>query len=84
MTRFDRPELVTMVGRSEAIDVAVNATVVALSRAKSRLIFETEVRPRNMKARLMLQTAKLGKAQLDRRYHRRIREFVDQMSGEGA
>ncbi|MFC0200260.1 hypothetical protein [Paracoccus rhizosphaerae] len=84
VTRFDRPELVTMVGRSEAIDVAVNATVVALSRAKSRLIFETEVRPRNMKARLMLQTAKLGKAQLDRRYHRRIREFVDQMSGEGA
>ncbi|WP_265500453.1 hypothetical protein [Paracoccus beibuensis] len=84
VTRFDRPELLTMVGRSEAVDVAVNATVVALSRARSRLIFETEVRPRNMKARLMLQTAKLGKAQLDRRYQNRIREFVDQMSGQVA
>ena len=40
------------------------------------LIFETEVRPRNMKARLMLQTAKLGKAQLDRRFQRRIEDFV--------
>lgn len=83
VTRFDHPEQLSMVGRSEALDLAVNATVVALSRVRSRLIFETEVRPRNMKARLMLQTAKLGKAQLDRRYHRRIRDFVEQMSGHG-
>ena len=27
----------------------------------------------------MLQTAKLGKAQLDRRYQRRIEDFVHQM-----
>ncbi len=79
VTRFDRPEQMMMAGHSDALDVTVVATVVALSRVKSRLIFETEVRPRNMKARLMLQTAKLGKAQLDRRYQRRIEDFVHQM-----
>lgn len=84
VTRFDRPEQMTMTGRSDALDLAISATVVALSRARSRLIFETEVKPRNMKARLMLQTAKLGKSQLDRRYQRRIEEFLQQMSASAA
>ncbi|MDN5567285.1 MAG: hypothetical protein L0G27_00795 [Paracoccus sp. (in: a-proteobacteria)] len=79
VTRFDRPEQMTMSGRSNALDLMMNATVVALSRIKSRLIFEAEVKPRNMKARLMLQTAKLGKGQLDRRFERRVEEFVNQM-----
>lgn len=83
VTRFDRPEQIEMAGRSDALDISVLATVVALSRTKSRLIFETEVKPRNMKARLMIQTAKLGKAQLDRRYARRIEEFVGIMSRAG-
>lgn len=80
VTRFDRPEQMAMTGRSDALDLDISATVVALSGARSRLIFETEVKPRNMKARLMLQTAKLGKSQLDRRYQRRIEEFVQHMS----
>jgi len=79
VTRFDRPETVTMSGRSEALDIGLTVTVIALSRARSRAIVETEVKPRNMKARLMLQTAKLGKGQLDRRYQRRIEEFVQLM-----
>lgn len=83
VTRFDRPEQMSMTGRSDALDLGLVATIVALSRAKSRLIFETEIKPRNMKARLMLQTAKLGKSQLDRRYERRIQEFVDQMRSFG-
>lgn len=80
VVRFDRPEHVAMTGRSDALELFVNATVVALSRAKARLIFETEIRPRSMKARLMLQTAKLGKSQLDRRYSRRVVDFIEQMS----
>ena len=84
VTRFDRPEQVTMAGRSNALDLSVNATVVALSRVKSRLIFETEIKPRNMKARLMLQTAKLGKGQMDRKFQRRVEEFVTQMRGDHA
>ncbi len=77
--RFDRPEAIGMQGRSEALDMTINATVVALNRSKSRLIFELEIRPRNMKARLMLQTAKLGKSELDKRFERRIREYVELM-----
>lgn len=79
VTWFDRPDQMMLAGHSETLDLTVVATVVALTRTKSRLISETEIRPRNMKARLMLQTAKLGKAQLDRRYQRLIGDYVQQM-----
>ncbi|WP_295043228.1 hypothetical protein [uncultured Paracoccus sp.] len=76
VTRFDRPSHITLDGRSDQFDLAINMTVVALSRVKSRLLFETEIRPRTMRARLLLQTAKLGKSQLDRKYAQRIADFL--------
>lgn len=79
VTRHDRPEKLSMAGGSDSLDIAIDATVIALSRSRSRLIFETDIRPRNMKARLMLQTAKLGKPQLDRKFERRIAEFLDDL-----
>ena len=54
-------------------------TVVALSRTRSRLLFDTNVRPRNMRARLMLQTAKLGRGQLERKFAERIQLFVSEL-----
>lgn len=80
VTRYDRPERMSLGGQSDAFDVTMDATVVALGRTRSRLIFETDIRPRNMRARLMLQTAKLGKAQLDTRYARRINDFLNDLS----
>jgi hypothetical protein len=76
VTRFDRPSHVTLDGHSDQFDLSINMTVVALSRVKSRLLFETEIRPRSMRARLLLQTAKLGKSQLDRKYDQRIADFM--------
>jgi len=79
VTEFERPEQIKISGHSEALNLMVVATVITLSRVKSRVIFETKVSPRNMRARLILQTAKLGKRQLDHRYQRRIEAFLQQM-----
>lgn len=76
VTRFDRPAHLTLDGQSDQFDLGINLTVVALNKTRSRLLFETEVRPRTMRARVLLQTARLGKAQLDRQYARRIADFV--------
>ncbi|RNF33496.1 SRPBCC family protein [Paracoccus methylarcula] len=83
VVRFDRPEHVTMTGLSEALELTIDSSVVALSQTRSRLVFEADIRPRNMRARLMLQTAKLGKARLDRRFETRIRELVGELGGLG-
>lgn len=84
VVEFDRPERIVMRGGSEALDLEITMTVIALTRARSRLVFELEARPRTIRARLMLQTAKLGKAQLDRRFADRIGGFVaDLTAGRG-
>lgn len=80
VTRHDRPDRMSMSGQSEALDVEIDATVVALGRSRSRLLFETDLRPRNMRARLMIQTAKLAKPQLDQRYAKRIAEYLKDLS----
>ncbi|MDO5529243.1 MAG: SRPBCC family protein [Paracoccus sp. (in: a-proteobacteria)] len=77
LVQFDRPERIALDGRSQPLDMEVVMSVIPLAKAKSRLTFELDVRPRNMRARLMLQTAKLGKAALQRKFNKRIGEFLD-------
>lgn len=80
LSEIAAPERLVFLGSSEQFNVAIQLTVVSLTPQKSRLIFEIDVLPRGMKARLMLQTAKLGKAQLDRKFALRVGEFVDKLA----
>lgn len=80
VTRFDRPENINMEGISDMFEVTLDITVIALTRTRSRLQFEVDVRPRSMKARLLLQTAKLGKSQLDRKFALRVAEILGDAS----
>ena len=80
LVRFDRPEKITLTGRTDSLDLSLDMTVIALTRAKSRLMFELEAKPRNMRARLMLQTAKLGKAQLDRKFADKVGKFLSDLT----
>lgn len=84
VTRFDRPELLEMRGRSDTFDLTLAATVVALSRSRSRLNLEVEAKPRTMKARLLLQTAKLSKGKIDRIFADRFHDYVASVTGTGA
>ncbi|WP_273502935.1 hypothetical protein [Paracoccus sphaerophysae] len=80
VTQFDRPEKIVILGEGESLGLTVEMTVIALTRSKSRMIFEVDAKPRNMRARLMLQTAKLGKAQLDRKFADRVGAFLSDLS----
>lgn len=80
LTRYEPPGVIRINGQSELFLIELQMTVVALTPTKSRLIFEADIQPRGMKARLLLQTAKLGKAQLDRKFALRIAEFVNDLA----
>ncbi len=77
LVQFDRPEKYVLIGESSLFDLRIDVTVIALARDRSRLIFELEAKPRNMRARLVLQTAKLGKAQIERKLEAKVSAFVD-------
>lgn len=84
VARYEPNELIALDGTSDQFELQIRMTVVALTPSRSRLIFEADVQPRGMKARLLLQTAKLGKTQLDRKFAQRIADFVTQISAEAA
>lgn len=77
LVQHDRPEKIALTGESTPFELHIDMSVVALSRNRSRLYFELEVKPRNMRARLILQTVKLGRAQIDRKLEAKVSDFVD-------
>lgn len=80
LTRHDPDDALRLNGSSEAFDIVLDLTIVALTRARARVICEADLRPRTMKARLLVQTAKLNKTALDNRFAERVGRMVDQMA----
>lgn len=78
VTRFDRPRLIEIQGRVESLDISLTAEVTALSHSRSRLDLEAELMPRNMKARLLIQTAKLTRSTLDRKFDEGVARYIEQ------
>ncbi|WP_347266385.1 hypothetical protein [Paracoccus sp. (in: a-proteobacteria)] len=83
LSRLEAPEVMAFEGGSDQFGIALRMTVVALTPRKSRLICETEVVPRGVAARLILQTARLGKGQLDRKYAHQVADLLDKLTATG-
>lgn len=82
LSRHDPDEALRLTGVSELFNIEIDLMVVALTRSRSRLICRADVRPRTMKARLVIQTAKLGKAQLDERFAREVAGMLNDLTAE--
>lgn len=80
LTTWEPSERLVFSGQSDLFSLEIAATIVALSPGKSRLLFEVELQPRGIRARLLLQTARLGKAQLDRKFALGIADFVQKLA----
>lgn len=75
LTQYDPPEGMTLVMRAAGLDVEAVIELVAMSRTRTRMNITMEATPRTIPARLMIQSAKLAKTNIQNRYRRRIAEF---------
>ena len=73
---FERPETLTYAGKSSSFEARLEMLVTELSKTRSRILTALEIKPRTLGARLMVQSAKLGKGNLDRRFDDRIGHFA--------
>jgi hypothetical protein len=73
---FAPPNAVRIKGETGNLNLSIDLEVMALSRDRSRLHLAVEVLPRTLTARLLLQSAKLGKTGLDRKFRARVRSFA--------
>lgn len=53
--------------------------LVALSRQRTRLCVEIDVRPKTLSARLLIQSARLARNTLNRRFKTRVSHFIDEL-----
>ncbi|MDF2141381.1 SRPBCC family protein [Paenirhodobacter sp. CAU 1674] len=73
--RFDRPELLEYAGVSSSFEAALALNMISLSSARTRLHVVLEMKPRTLGARLLIQSAKLGRGNLERKFTDRITRF---------
>lgn len=79
MVTFDRPNDMVLESTSPGILGKMSFELMALSRSRTRLNVELEVKPLTLSARLLVQSMKLAKASLTRKYKLRVGEYAKGM-----
>jgi uncharacterized protein YndB with AHSA1/START domain len=76
MITFDRPEEIVLECQSPGLLTMMNIELVALSKNRTRLMIAFDIKPLNLSARLLVQSLKLAKASLTKKFKLRIAEFA--------
>lgn len=75
-TDYDPPLRVKFDSRMTGMDGDLVVDLVALSRGRTRLSLEIELKPQTLSARLMVQSIKLAKGTLSKRFQIKVAEFA--------
>ncbi len=84
ITRCDHLELVEFAGVSDGFELTLQINLLALSPRRTRLTMSLDLRPRSLGARLMLQSAKLGRSRLKHRYDEKLRAYAQRIETRAA
>ena len=76
MTRFERPNEICVLSSTSGIDGTGQIELLALSRNRTRVSVVFELKPTNLSARLLVQSLKLAKNSLTKRYKLRVAEYA--------
>lgn len=76
LTAHEPPRTLEFTGVSEGIDAKMRLNLVALSPQRTRLSVVLNLKPKTLAARLFLQSLKLAKSLLTKRFKLRIAEYA--------
>jgi carbon monoxide dehydrogenase subunit G len=79
LTKFDAPNELRYASKSGGMDGTFLIELVALSRKRTRMRMDLDMRPKTLSARLLMQSARLARNTLNRRYKTRIAHFAEDM-----
>jgi hypothetical protein len=79
VSAFDQPNGYTVTTGSDNLIGTTVVDLMALSRDRTRISVTIEVVPKTLKARLLIQSLKLGKASLTKRFKTRIAEHASDL-----
>lgn len=73
---FERPNEMVLTLESSGIDGGFKAELVALSRNRTRLNIEADMKAQTLSARLLIQSLKLARGNLNKRFNVRVADFA--------
>lgn len=72
LTRLDQPHHIGLEFRSAALEGQVQVELIEMAARRTRLHVITELKPMNLGARLYLQSLRLARSRVERKYQDRI------------
>ena len=79
MATFDKPNEIVLESTSPGMIGQMSFELMALSRSRTRVLVEMDIKPLSLSARLLVQSMKLAKASLTKKYKTRIGEYAKGM-----
>jgi hypothetical protein len=70
------PTLMRFSAESDGLSVSAEVELVALSKTTTRMMFEANLKPQSLPARLLIQSLRLAKSSLDRKFDSRFANFA--------
>ena len=79
LTAYDPPHSMAFLAESAGFEMVLGMSFLEMSRKRTRLAIELEIKPRTLASRIMLQSLKLGKAKLTRKFAARVRMAAEEI-----
>lgn len=79
VTQFERPNSLGCVFETQLLSGTLDVDLVALSRNRTRLSVDGTFSPRNLTARLLVQSLKLARSGLEKKFRFRVAHFAKEL-----
>lgn len=80
LDRYERPETLAFLGESKSFNLHGIITLIALSRARTRLGTEIDIKPRTLSGRLFLQSMRLAKSGYSRKFEASVQGLAERIT----
>lgn len=77
LAEFEPDSRIALTGESDGLNGGVELELVALSPARTRLGVSLTLSPKTLTGRLMVQSLKLAKTKLTKKFKRRVADFAE-------
>ena len=81
MMTYDAPNALAMLSKVSGMEALVEIDFVELSRNRTRMNMSIDIRPKTIPARLLLQSARLARSNLARRFKHRVATYARTIDG---
>ncbi len=76
VARSQPPNALDLVAKGNGMEGAMSVDLLALSPRRTRMIVRFDLAPKSLAARLLVQSLKLARNKIDRRFRLRVAEFA--------